>query len=144
MSRCDILRRCRKPKHLITHRKSDLIPEIIGRLPVITYLEPLSREALRNILTEPKNALVKQYKKLLEMDGVELKFDDEMLDYVVDKALEYKLGARGLRALMETIMMDVMYETPGQRPQKNRLVITKEFAQKKIESADMVRLKNAL
>ena len=121
-----------------------LIPEIIGRLPVITYLEPLSREALRNILTEPKNALVKQYKKLLEMDGVELKFDDEMLDYVVDKALEYKLGARGLRALMETIMMDVMYETPGQRPQKNRLVITKEFAQKKIESADMVRLKNAL
>ncbi|MBL1488839.1 ATP-dependent Clp protease ATP-binding subunit ClpX, partial [Klebsiella pneumoniae] len=79
----------------------------IGRLPVLTYLEPLGKEALRNILTEPKNALTKQYKKLLSMDNVALSYDDDALDYIVDKAIEYKLGARGLRGLMETVMTDL-------------------------------------
>ena len=89
-----------------------LIPEIVGRLPILTHLDPLDRQALRNILTEPKNALVKQYVRLLEMDGVRLTFADDALDYIVDKAMEYKLGARGLRGLCETIMMDVMYAVP--------------------------------
>ena len=92
-----------------------LIPEIVGRLPILTYLEPLSREALRSILTEPKNAIIKQYKKLLEMDGVSLEFEPEVLDYIVDKAIEYKLGARGLRSLAETVMMPVMYEVPSKK-----------------------------
>lgn len=104
-----------------------LIPEIIGRLPVLTYLQPLDKDALRRILTQPKNALTKQYIKLLQMDGVELQFADDALDYIVDKAVEYNLGARGLRGLMETIMIDVMYDTtPG------ALTITKQMAEEKI------------
>ena len=124
-----------------------LIPEIIGRLPVLTYLNPLSREALRNILTQPKNALTKQYKKLMAMDNVTLSFDDNALDYIVDKALEYKLGARGLRGLMEAVMMDIMYELPnhkqiGTAPQP--FTVTKAFAQEKLEKVDLYRLKNAV
>ena len=92
-----------------------LIPEIIGRLPVLTYLNPLDREALRKILVEPKNSIVKQYQKLFEMDGIKLKFDEEALDYIVDKAVEYKLGARGLRSIVEAVMMDAMFEIPSEK-----------------------------
>ena len=90
-----------------------LIPEIIGRLPVLTYLNPLDRDALRAILTEPKNSIIKQYIKLFEMDGIKLTFEDAVFEYIVDKAVEYKLGARGLRSIVETIMMDVMFEIPS-------------------------------
>ena len=121
-----------------------LIPEIIGRLPILTYLKPLDKTALRNILTEPKNALTKQYEKLLEMDGVRLTFAPDMLDYVVDKALEYKLGARGLRGLMETVMIDVMYALPGQKGAEKHFEVTKAYAQEHIEKADLYRLQNAL
>lgn len=117
-----------------------LIPEIIGRLPILTYLSPLDRTALRNILTEPKNALTKQYQKLLAMDNVKLRFDDEMLDYIVDKALEYKLGARGLRGLMEAVMIDIMYE----RPQNGEIVVTREYAAERIMKADLQRMKEAI
>lgn len=123
-----------------------LIPEIIGRLPVLTYLSPLNREALRNILTEPKNALVKQYQKLMKMDNVDLTFEDETLDFIVSKALEYKLGARGLRGLMEAIMTDVMFELPSRKhtnaPQS--FIVTKQYAVSKLEKVDLSRLKNAL
>lgn len=95
-----------------------LIPEIIGRLPILTYLNPLDRTALRNILTEPKNSIIKQYIKLFEMDGVKLEFQPEVFEYIVDKAIEYKLGARGLRSIVETIMMDVMFEIPSQKAKK--------------------------
>ena len=95
-----------------------LIPEIIGRLPVLTALDPLDREALRRILVEPKNAIIRQYKKLFEMDGVELEFTDEALDTIVDKAIEYKLGARGLRSIVETVMVDAMYEVPSSKTKK--------------------------
>lgn len=121
-----------------------LIPEIIGRLPILTYLKPLDKTALRNILTEPKNALTKQYEKLLAMDGVRLTFAPDMLDYVVDKALEYKLGARGLRGLMETVMIDVMYALPGQKGAEKQFEVTKAYAQERIEKADLYRLQNAL
>lgn len=92
-----------------------LIPEIIGRLPVLTYLNPLDRMALRNILTEPKNSIVKQQVKLFEMDGIKLSFDEDTLEYIVDKAVEYNLGARGLRSIMESIMMDAMFEIPSKK-----------------------------
>ena len=121
-----------------------LIPEIIGRLPVLTYLKPLDKTALRNILTEPKNALTKQYEKLLSMDGVKLTFAEDMLDYIVDKALEYKLGARGLRGLMETVMIDVMYNLPSGGKDKKTFEVTKAYAQERIEKADLVRLQNAV
>ena len=123
-----------------------LIPEIIGRLPVLTYLQPLDRTALRNILTEPKNALTKQYQKLMKMDGVTLTFEPEMLDFIVEKALEYKLGARGLRGLMETVMTDIMFELPSKKqvgvPQS--FTVTKAYAQAKLDKADLYRLKNAV
>ena len=123
-----------------------LIPEIIGRLPVLTYLQPLDRTALRNILTEPKNALTKQYQKLMKMDGVTLTFEPEMLDFIVEKALEYKLGARGLRGLMETVMTDIMFELPSKKqvgvPQS--FTVTKAYAQEKLDKADLYRLKNAV
>ena len=90
-----------------------LIPELVGRLPVLTYMQPLGREALRSILTEPKNAIVKQYVRLFEMDGVKLAFDDEVLDYIVDRAIVYKLGARGLRSICEAVMMDTMFDIPS-------------------------------
>ncbi len=122
-----------------------LIPEIIGRLPVLTYLNPLDHAALRNILTQPKNALTKQYQKLLSMDGVQLTFEDEALDYIVDKALEYKLGARGLRGLMEAVMTDLMYEIPTKKKEgPQTITITRQYAQEKLERADLYRLKNAV
>ena len=122
-----------------------LIPEIIGRLPVLTYLNPLNREALRNILTEPKNALTKQYQKLMAMDNVTLTFDDDALD-IVDKALEYKLGARGLRGLMEAVMTDVMFEMPTRKKvgASQSFTVTKKYAQDKLERADLYRLQNAI
>ena len=107
-------------------RSFGLIPEIVGRLPILTFLKPLDRAALRNILTEPKNSIVKQYIKLMEMDGIELVFDDDALEYVVDKALEYKLGARGLRSIVESVMMGKMYEMPSMDEKCCR--ITKEYA----------------
>jgi ATP-dependent Clp protease ATP-binding subunit ClpX len=123
-----------------------LIPEIIGRLPVLTYLKPLDRTALRNILTEPKNALTKQYQKLLAMDNVKLTFDDNALDYIVDKAIEYKLGARGLRGLMETVMTDLMFELPNHKQigKQQFFTVTREYAREKLEKADYVRLKQAM
>lgn len=110
-----------------------LIPEIIGRLPVLTHLNPLDRKALRQILTEPKNAIVKQYIKLFEMDGVTLSFDDDTLEYIVDKAIEFKLGARGLRSIVETIMMDAMYTVPSSDTKELR--ITVGYAKEKLEKA---------
>ena len=113
-----------------------LIPEIIGRLPILTYLQPLDKAALRRILVEPKNSIIKQYIKLFEMDGVRLSFDEDMLDYVVEKAVEFKLGARGLRSIVETIMMDAMYETPSST--KKKLHITRSYAEKKLEKAKLL------
>ena len=123
-----------------------LIPEIIGRLPVLTYLEPLDKVALRNILTEPKNALVKQYAKLLKMDNVALSFEPEMLDYIVDKAFENKLGARGLRGLMELVMTDLMFEMPDNKEANaaHAFTVTKQYAMEKIEKADLHQLQQAL
>lgn len=123
-----------------------LIPEIIGRLPVLTYLKPLDRQALRNILTEPKNALTKQYQKLLAMDNVKLMFDDNALDYIVDKAIEYKLGARGLRGLMENVMTDLMFELPNHKKEGKQkpFTITKEYVREKLENVDFVRLQQAV
>ena len=115
-------------------RSYGLIPEIIGRLPILTNLEPLDRDALLRILTEPKNAIVRQYKKLLEMDGVELVINDDVLEFVVDKSIEYKLGARGLRSLFETIMIDVMYQAPSMK--KKRYVLTREFAQQQLSKSN--------
>jgi len=123
-----------------------LIPEIIGRLPVLTYLNPLDSQALRNILTEPKNALTKQYKKLMAMDGVSLSFEDAALDYIVEKAQEYKLGARGLRGLMETIMTDLMFELPSHKQvgHQQSFIVTKQYAQEKLEKSDLYRLQKAV
>jgi len=118
-----------------------LIPEIIGRLPILTYLEPLDRTALRRILTEPKNSIIKQYTKLFDMDGIELIFKEEVLEYIVDKAIEFKLGARGLRSITETIMMDEMYEMPSKN--EKVLTIALPYAQSKIEKANINRLKTA-
>ncbi len=115
-----------------------LIPEIIGRLPILTYLQPLDRDALKRILVEPKNAITKQYQKLLAMDGVQLTFENEALEYIVDKAIEFKLGARGLRALTEGIMMDYMYDIPSQKDDKVQLfVVTKQMAEAKLSKTDV-------
>ena len=110
-----------------------LIPEIIGRLPILTYLEPLDRDALKRILIEPKNSIIGQYKKLFKMDNVNLTFDDEVIDYVVDKAIEYKLGARGLRSIVEMIMIDVMFDIPSEH--RDSLNITLDYAREKVEKA---------
>ena len=110
-----------------------LIPEIIGRLPVLTYLNPLDRNALRKILTEPKNSIIKQYIKLFEMDGIELKFDTDTLDFIVDKAVEYKLGARGLRSIVEAVMMDAMFEIPSKRVKT--FEVTLGYAQDQLDKA---------
>ncbi|MEI2759107.1 MAG: ATP-dependent Clp protease ATP-binding subunit ClpX [Bacteroidia bacterium] len=123
-------------------KKYGLIPELIGRLPAISYLQPLSREALRSILTEPKNALIKQYQKLFEPEGIQLKFDDNTLDFIVDKAIEFKLGARGLRSICETIMLDLMYELPQVKNKKEHTV-TLEYAREKIEKSNLGNLKVA-
>ena len=116
-----------------------LIPEIIGRMPVITYLHPLTRETLRKILTEPKNSIIKQYKKLFSIDGIELKFEDSVLDYIVDKAVEFKLGARGIRSICETIMIDTMFEAPS--TDNKEITISLGFAKEKLEKANLAQLK---
>ena len=118
-----------------------LIPEIIGRLPILTHLEPLDRNALRSILTEPKNSIIKQYKKIFEIDGVTLSFEDAVLDYVVDKAVEFKLGARGLRSLIETIMMNPMYDVPSSDVKE--YTVTLDFARQQVENANMGVLKES-
>jgi len=118
-----------------------LIPEIIGRLPVLTYLNPLDRDALRSILTEPKNSIIKQYVKLFEMDGVALTFQPEVYEFVVDKAVEYKLGARGLRSIVETIMMDVMFEIPSSTDKKE-YEVTLEYAKAQLDKANLSRLQS--
>lgn len=123
-------------------RSFGLIPELVGRIPVLTHLEPLSREALRNILTEPKNAIVSQYKSLLEMDGVELEFADDALDYIVDKAVEFKLGARGLRSICEAVMTELMYEAPSSK--SKHILITREYASEHIDKTAMAQLHKAV
>ena len=110
-----------------------LIPEIIGRLPVLTYMNPLDKHTLRMILTEPKNAIIKQYKKLFEMDGIKFDITEEALDFIVEKALEYKLGARGLRSLCENILTDAMFELPNSGVKE--LTITKEYAEEKLNKS---------
>ena len=112
-----------------------LIPEIIGRLPVLTYLNPLDRAALRRILIEPKNSIIKQYKKLFEMDGIQLNFTDEALDFIVDKAVEYKLGARGLRSIVESIVMDAMFEVPSKKV--DEFTVTLEYAKQQLEKSHL-------
>jgi len=114
-----------------------LIPEIIGRLPILTYLDPLDRTALRAILTEPKNAIIKQYIKMFAMDGITLTFDDDVLDYIVDKAIEYKLGARGLRSISEDIMIDAMFELPASG--KTTFFVDLDYAKSKIETTSRRR-----
>lgn len=118
-----------------------LIPELIGRLPVLTYLNPLDKEALRRILVEPKNSIVKQYAKLFAMDGISLTFDDDTLDFIVDKAVEYKLGARGLRSIVEAVIMDAMYEIPSKRIKK--FEVTLDYAKKQIDKAHLQKLESA-
>lgn len=123
-------------------RAYGLIPEIIGRLPVITNLEPLERDALRRILVEPKNAIVKQYEKLMLMDGIKFSISDDALDYIVDKAVEYKLGARGLRSIFETIMMDAMYSMPSKKIKKFEL--NREYAEQQLESSNFAVISTSL
>lgn len=118
-----------------------LIPEIIGRLPVLTYLNPLDRQALRSILVEPKNSIIKQYIKLFEMDGIELSFTEDSLDFIVDKAMEYKLGARGLRSIVESVMMDVMFEVPSKRVKT--FEVTLDYARQQLEKAHFEKLESA-
>ena len=115
-----------------------LIPEIIGRLPVLTHLNPLDREALAKILTEPKNSIIRQYKKLFEMDGIELTFDKEALEALVDKAVEYKLGARGLRSIVESVMMDAMYDMPSKRTKKFN--VTADYVIKQLDKSHLKKL----
>lgn len=118
-----------------------LIPEIIGRLPILTYLNPLDRKTLRSILTEPKNSIIKQYVKLFEMDDITLKFDDDVYEFIVDKALEFKLGARGLRSIVEAIMMDAMFCMPSQK--ESELHVTMKYAKEKFNKSDVNRLQVA-
>ncbi|MDR0544336.1 MAG: ATP-dependent Clp protease ATP-binding subunit ClpX [Odoribacteraceae bacterium] len=115
-----------------------LIPEIIGRLPVLTYLEPLDKKALRAILTEPKNAITRQYIKLFALDNIQLNFDEEVFEYIVDKAIEFKLGARGLRSICEAIMTDLMFEIPSQ--DCHNVTITRDYAAKKLDKTSALRL----
>ena len=115
-----------------------LIPELIGRLPVLTYLNPLDKEALEKILTEPKNSIIRQYEKLFEMDGVKLSFAPEALRLIVDKAVEYKLGARGLRSIVESVMMDTMFDVPSKKV--NKFVVTEEYTRKQLEKSSLQRL----
>lgn len=119
-----------------------LIPELVGRLPVVTYLSPLNREVLIKILTEPKNSLVKQFVKLFDMDGVKLSFAPEAFEFIVDKAIEFKLGARGLRSMMEAILMDAMFEAPSEE-HSDKLLVTRDYAMEKLSKANISRLKVA-
>ena len=121
--------------------KFGLIPEIIGRLPILTYLNPLDRTALRNILTEPKNSIIKQYIKLFEMDGVKLDFEPDVFEFIVDKAIEYKLGARGLRSIVETIMMDTMFDIPSRKV--DHFTVTLDYAKEQMDKANLSRLQMA-
>ena len=121
-------------------KKFGLIPEIIGRLPILTYLEPLDADALKRILTEPKNAIIKQYKKLFAMDGITMTIDPEVYQLIVDKAIEFKLGARGLRSIAECIMMDAMYTMPSENAKE--LHITLEYAQRELQKANLERMRN--
>jgi len=124
------------PKDL---RDYGLIPEIIGRLPVLTYMNPLDKKTLRMILTEPKNAIIKQYEKLFDMDDIQLKITTDALDFIVEQAMDYKLGARGLRSLCEAVLTDAMYELPG--TDVKELVVTREYAQEKLGKSIMQKLK---
>lgn len=119
-----------------------LIPELIGRFPILTHLDPLSRSALRKIITEPKNALIKQYVKLFEMDGIQLSFDSKTLDFIVDKAMEYSLGARGLRSIIEAILNDAMFELPS-KPEIKKLRVTLDYAKKHFDKSKLKKLKIA-
>ena len=116
-----------------------LIPEIIGRLPMLCYLEQLDRVALRSILTEPKNSIIKQYVKMFEMDNVKLTFDEDVLEFIVDKAIEFKLGARGLRSIVETIMLDIMFDVPSSK--KKSVTINLEYAQNKLQNVNADKLR---
>lgn len=118
-----------------------LIPELLGRLPVVTYLNSLDRDTLKLILTEPKNALVKQYKKLFKVENIDLQIEEEAIDYIVDKAMEYKLGARGLRSICEVVLSDAMYELPSAN--ESHFHLTREYAQAKLEQSTLVKLKVA-
>ena len=119
-----------------------LIPELIGRMPVLSFLNPLDAIALKQILTEPKNSIIKQYKKLFKMDGVEFSVDKKTLDLIVDKAIEYKLGARGLRSICEAIMLDVMFELPSEKDKKE-FKLTYSYAKSKLDKSSLVKLKAA-
>ena len=119
-----------------------LIPELVGRLPVVTYLNPLDRAVLRRILTEPKNALTKQYTKLFEIDGIKLEIEDDAYEFIVDKAVEFKLGARGLRSILEAIMTDAMFELPSKLDQTH-FVVTKQYAEDQLSKTSAIRLKVA-
>jgi len=120
-----------------------LIPELIGRLPVITHLEPLDKQALRSILTEPKNAIMKQYEKLFHLEGIELTVDKAVLDFIVEKAFEFKLGARGLRSICEAILLDAMYEVPSATKSQKDFNISLTYAKEKFGKANINRLKVA-
>jgi ATP-dependent Clp protease ATP-binding subunit ClpX len=120
-----------------------LIPELIGRLPVLTYLKPLDRSALRQILTEPKNALMKQYKQLFRMEGTKLEIEEEVLELIVDKAIEFKLGARGLRSICEAIMTDIMYSLPSEEKPVKQFTVTLSYALDKLKNARLNQLKVA-
>jgi len=123
-------------------KKFGLIPEIVGRMPVVTFLQPLNKETLRRILTEPKNSLVKQYTKLFEMDGIKLRFEEEVLDFIVEKSIEFKLGARGLRSIVEGILTDAMFELPSTKSVRE-LVVNLEYAEDKFQKSSIARLKVA-
>jgi ATP-dependent Clp protease ATP-binding subunit ClpX len=123
-------------------KKFGLIPEIVGRMPVVTFLHPLTPETLRSILTEPKNALIKQYTKLFEMDGIKLSFDKNVLDFIVEKSVEFKLGARGLRSIIEGILTDAMFELPSNNKVK-KLVVTKSYAEKQFNKTNIAKLRVA-
>ena len=118
-----------------------LIPEIIGRLPVLTYLNPLDHDALQRILVEPKNSIIKQYEKLFDMDGIKLAFNEDTLNFIVEKAVEYKLGARGLRSIVESIMMDAMFEIPSKRTKS--FTVTLDYAKAQLDKSHLQKLETA-
>jgi len=137
----DKIERTNLLKYIIPKDLKDygLIPEIIGRLPALTYMNPLDKDTLRAILTEPKNAIIKQYQKLFEMDDISFEITDEALDYIVLQAIEYKLGARGLRSLCEAILTDAMFEMP--ESDEHELIVTKEYAENKLNKSTISKLK---
>ena len=123
-------------------KKYGLIPELVGRLPIVTHLDPLDRETLKRILTEPKNSLLKQYRKLFQLENVELEFNTNVLDFIVEKSTEFKLGARGLRSILESIMTDIMFELPS-RNDKKKIIITLDYAEKQLNKNQNIELKVA-